>query len=92
MKVTVNYYTGLRQASGKDSETLTFAKEMALRELAEHLGATYGEGANKALFDADGTFRPTLMALVNGNVVDKHEPYTVKDGDEVTFLEAVAGG
>ena len=92
MKVTVNYFGQVRQIAGKESEAGDYRESLGLCELVADLAEKYGSEFRGIVLDASGQLRPSLLALINGQAVDKGARAELKDGDEVTLLPPIAGG
>lgn len=78
------------------NQTLTFDKEMTMRELLESMKEKYGEEFYQLLWDKQkkGEFSSFLSIIVNGksyrdeNFLDT----LLKDGDDIAFLYLYFGG
>jgi molybdopterin synthase sulfur carrier subunit len=82
ININLKYFASVREALGKDSETITTqaATVAALRSELIAKGAPY----------ASALSNPRLRAAVNHAMVD--DTTTIADGNEVAFFPPVTGG
>ena len=78
MSVTVLYFASLREAAGRDSETV--AMPVSLAALYDELRARHGFAFG----------RDTLRVAVDGAFAAWDAP--VRDGAEIAFIPPVSGG
>jgi molybdopterin synthase sulfur carrier subunit len=100
-KVSLRIYAPLAQQTGTSSGSgrLTLEEEVGEGEQVSHLlhrlADRYGEGFREALFHAEtGQIRQHLNVLVNGQSLAFMQGVEteLRDGDELVFLPAYAGG
>jgi len=90
VKVKACYHAFFSQIAGRDEEVV-FLEQPTLGALVESLLESYGAEFAAALLDANtGDLSLGVSLLVNGSRV----PFDaeLRDGDEVYFLMAMAGG
>lgn len=96
MKVSVRFFTVLREITGKREENLQFAAEekvtvsLVLRKLAQ----MYGKDFADYVFATSGEVRGFLQFLVNGKSVAALEGLETRlaDGDVLAIVPPVGGG
>jgi MoaD family protein len=89
-RVTVHFYGSFRHVAGKEEESVELA-EATLEGLVQAMERSYGQRFSQTLRDPQKQLSPGMMALVNGKQFPGWQT-PLSDGDEVTFLSAIAGG
>jgi MoaD family protein len=92
MKVTVNYFGQFKQITGKETDDKDCPEPTGLCQLLTEIALHYGHKFQTVVFERADQLRPSVVVLVNGNVVDRDSPPSLNDGDEVSLLTAVGGG
>jgi len=92
MTIRVEYFGQLATVTDKREELREIAEGATLRELLHDLADTYGRPFAAIVTDTDGNIRPSLLALMNGAVVDKTDNPVIGDGSSLKLLSAIAGG
>jgi MoaD family protein len=92
MKVKVNYFGQFKQITGKETDDKDCPETIGLCQFLTEIASHYGHKFKTAVFDQADQLRPSVVVLVNGNVVDKDRPPSLNDGDEVSLLTAIGGG
>ncbi|MEM3731056.1 MAG: ubiquitin-like small modifier protein 1 [Candidatus Bathyarchaeia archaeon] len=96
MRVSVRFFTSLRELTGKREETLEFSDServtvnLVLRALAER----YGKGFVDYVYDRKGEVKGFLQFLVNGRSVSNFKGLDTElaDGDVLAIIPPVGGG
>jgi len=92
MAVTVKFFAGFREATGKRQESIERVNDVtSLDELVRR----FGEKLAERLYSSDTReLRKTVNILVNGRRLDFLQELNtpLKDGDEVAIFPPVAGG
>ena len=94
LKVTVKFFTTLREITGKKEEQIEFSRTATLESLLEKLSQRYGKEFNDYVYDELNNVRGHLQFLINGqSAAFQHGKRTsLEDGDQVTILPPVGGG
>lgn len=92
MKITINYFGQLRQAAAVDSETIEIPDDSTIKKALKTRADHYGQSFEKVVLDEQGNIRPSVLVVVNGKGVDVQSLPAIGDGDEITFMPAIAGG
>lgn len=92
MKVKFQYFGQLGEIAGKTDDEAEIQEGMALDRAIGERAEAYGGAFRRMALDADGRLRLSVMILLNGAMVDRQCPPTLRDGDEVSLLPAIAGG
>lgn len=97
MKVSVRFFTTLREVTGKREEVLEFSKSEAVtvEKVLERLAERYGRGFTEYVYDGKtGEVKGFLQFLVNGRSVStiKGLKTELADGDVLAILPPVGGG
>ena len=97
MKVSVRFFTNLRELIGKKDETLEFPEneKVTLEKVLKMLSSEHGKQFVEYVYDSEtGEAKKFLQFLINGKssgCLDKFETL-LKDGDVVAILPPVGGG
>jgi MoaD family protein len=89
-KVRIRFFGSFRSITGKEEESVELA-EATLEGLVQAMDRSYGQRFIQTLRDPQKQLSPGMMALVNGQQFPGWQT-PLSDGDEVTFLSAIAGG
>ena len=94
LKVTVRFFTTLREIVGKKEEQLEFSKPSSVNTMLKQLSKKYGKDFDDYMFDELGDLQGHLQILVNGLSVSTMKGLNTKlsDGDQVAILPPVGGG
>jgi len=94
IKVTVRFFTTLREITGRKEEQVGFSKVLTVNSLLRQLSRKYGKKFDDYMFDELGDVQSHLQILVNGqSVTTMHGLKTrLKEGDQVAILPPVGGG
>ncbi|MGB9740593.1 MAG: ubiquitin-like small modifier protein 1 [Candidatus Bathyarchaeia archaeon] len=96
MRVSVRFFTSLREMTGKREETLEFSDDemvtvdAVLRRLAE----LYGKGFIEYVYDENGNVKGFLQFLINGRSASTLNGLETElsDGDVLAIIPPVGGG
>lgn len=94
-KVTVKFFTTLREIVGKKEEQVEFSRASpTVESLLKHLSKKYGKEFNDYVYDELGSVRGHLHFLVNGQSVTTLSGLKtrLKEGDTLAILPPVGGG
>ncbi|MBS7616030.1 MoaD family protein [Candidatus Bathyarchaeota archaeon] len=97
MKVSVRFFTTLRELTGKREETLEFPKGEAvtIEKVLATLAECYGKGFTEYVYDGKtGKVKGFLQFLVNGRSAStiKGLKTELADGDTLAIIPPVGGG
>lgn len=97
MKVSVRFFTTLREITGKREEILEFQKEEAVtvEDVLNRLAEFYGEGFVNYIYDSKTRdVKSFLQFLVNGRSTTtlKGLKTELRDGDILAIIPPVGGG
>lgn len=97
MRVSVRFFTTLRELTGKKEETLEFSrgKVVTVESVLERLKELYGKSLIEYVYDPkNGEVRGFLQFLVNGRSIASFEGLKTKlsDGDVLAIIPPVGGG
>jgi len=94
MRVTVKFFTALREIVGKKEEVFEFSKGTTIREALKHLSETYGEAFKEYIYNEKGRIRSHLQFLINGKSITTLKGFETKleDGDKIAIIPPVGGG
>ena len=94
MKITVKFFTVLREITGKKEEKLEFSNPLTINELLGYLSKKHGRQFTDYVYNASGKPRSYLQFLVNGKSITTLEDFRtrLKEGDKVAIIPPVGGG
>ncbi len=93
-KVTVRFFTTLREITGHKEEYAEFSETATVNSLLRHLSKKYGKEFDNYMFDELGYVHGHLQILINGQSVTTMRGLKtkLKEGDQVAILPPVGGG
>lgn len=94
MKVTVKYFTTLREIVCKPQEQIEMSDATTVNELLQQLGEKHGEKFTRYLYDEKGTVRGHLSILINGKSTTTQQVLRteLRENDILVILPPVGGG
>jgi molybdopterin synthase sulfur carrier subunit len=95
MKISVRFFTVLRELAGKGEVILEFrGDEITVATVLQTLAKRFGTEFKDYVFNEQGKIREHLQLLVDGQVITglKGLETRVKDGNEVAIIPPVSGG
>lgn len=97
MKVSVRFFTTLREITGKREETLDFSdsKQITVAKVLGKLAERYGKGFVEYVYDSKtGGVKGFLQFLINGRSAStlKGLETELADGDVLAIIPPVGGG
>lgn len=94
MKVTVKFFTTLREITGKREEEIKSSGNLVVDELLEELSKRHGRRFINYVYDETGSVRSYLQFLVNGKSIATMQGFKtkLKEGDSVAIIPPVGGG
>jgi molybdopterin converting factor small subunit len=94
MKISVEFIGFPDVVSAIGQKKLEMEAGGTVSDLLDALVAQYGQKVKDSFYNSDGTFDFNVQIILNGDEflsVDKHTRQ-LKEGDEVMFMLAMAGG
>ncbi len=97
MKVSVRFFTSLREITGKREETLKFpdGEAVTVDKVVKRLAKRYGKSFVEYIYNSKtGEVRGFLQFLVNGRSTSTFNGLNTKlaDGDVLAIIPPVGGG
>jgi len=94
LKVTVRFFTTLREITGHKEENIELSETAAVNLLLKQLSSKYGKEFDDYMFDELGDVHGHLQILINGQSVATMRGLKtkLKEGDQVAILPPVGGG
>ena len=94
MKVTVKFFTTLRELTGKKEEEIESPKVITVAELLNLLSKRHGRGFTDYVYDEKGRVRGHLHFLINGRSVTTLQGFETRleEGDRFAIIPPVGGG
>jgi len=94
IKITVKFFTTLREIVGKKEEQMEFPSPTTVEALLKQLSKSHGKDFVDYVFDELGNVRGHLQVLVNGKSITTMQGFKTKlnNGDQIAILPPVGGG
>ncbi len=94
MRVTVKYFTALREVTEKRREEVELSGSVTVEGLLRLLSKKYGPRFTDYVYDEHGKVRSHLQFLVNGRSITTLQGFgtRLKDGEEFAIIPPVGGG
>ncbi len=94
MKITVKFFTSLREITGKKQDEIESSSTITLEELLNLLSKKYGQQFTDYLYNKEGNVRTYIQILINGRGIKALQGFEtrLKEGDTVAIFPPVGGG
>ena len=94
MKITVKFFTSLREITGKKQDEIESSSTITLEELLNLLSKKYGQQFTDYLYNEKGNVRTYIQILINGRAIKALQGFEtrLKEGDTVAIFPPVGGG
>ncbi|MFW9827380.1 MAG: MoaD/ThiS family protein [Candidatus Thorarchaeota archaeon] len=94
ISIKLFFYSLLADKFGKEEIALNFDHNIILRDLLNKLKSLLGSDFEKTNIISEGMLNKYIILALNGKHIRKFEGLDtiIKDGDELSFLPAIAGG
>ncbi|MCL2135091.1 MAG: MoaD family protein [Candidatus Bathyarchaeota archaeon] len=95
MKISIRYFTVLRELTGKREEKLTYLdQKLTVDTVLKTLSTIYGNPFTDYVFDTNGQVKSFLQLLINGtNTTTLNGTKTpLQNGDTLIILPPIGGG
>ncbi len=94
MKVTVKFFTTLREIVGKPQEQVELPEVATVDRLLQHLRKKYGKEFTRYVYNRTGTVQGHLHFLINGKSIATLQGFKTKlnENDNIAILPPVGGG
>ncbi len=94
INIKTSFFSLLEDIIGKQEISLTFENELTIRDILVKLNSLIGRKFEENLFNTRGALNKYIIIGINGKDIRKLEGLDtmIKDGDEISFLPAIAGG
>jgi len=94
MKVTIKFFTTLRELTGKGEEQMELPSVTTVEELLKQLSKRYGRKFSDYVYNDVGNVRSYLQFLINGRSITTLQGFKtrLKEGDRVAIIPPVGGG
>ena len=94
MKVTIKFFTSLREITGNKMVNLESKNIISVEQLISLLFEKYGQEFRDYVYNQEGKVQDFLSFLVNGKNINNLEGFNtiLKEGDIIAILPPVGGG
>jgi len=94
MKVTVKFFTVLRELTGKKEDEIELPNTITVEELLSLLSERHGQGFTDYVYDEKGRVRDHLQFLINGRSITNLQRFETRleEGNTFAIIPPVGGG
>lgn len=94
MKVTIKFFTSLREITGNKMVIIELKNLISVEQLLSLLFEKYGQEFRDYVYNQEGKVQDFLSFLVNGKNINNLEGFNtiLKEGDIIAILPPVGGG
>jgi molybdopterin converting factor small subunit len=96
MNLRIRLYPPLNNSAGQNRLELSLGDKVTVQTLIDELVGRFGSKFRRHLYDERDQFIPAWYAFVNNRPLHLNRPEALEtplnDGDEVSFILALAGG
>jgi len=94
MRVTVKFFTTLREITGRREEEIKSSSDLTVGEVLKQLSKEHGSQFINYVYDETGKVRTYLQLLVNGRSITTMQGFKtrLREGDSVAIIPPVGGG
>lgn len=94
INIKTSFFSLLVDIVGKEEIPLSFDSPLTIREILVQLSSMIGKNFEENIFSSRGTLSKYIILGINGKDIRRLDGLDtmIKDGDEISFLPAIAGG
>ncbi len=94
INIKTSFFSLLVDIVGREEIPLSFDNTLTIRNTLIRLSSLIGTDFEENIFNADGKLSKFIIIGLNGKDIRKFDGLDtiIKDGDEISFLPAIAGG
>ena len=94
INIKTSFLSLLVDIVGKEEISLSFDNTITIRGVLVRLSSMLGKDFEESIFSAKGKLSKYIILGINGKDFRKFDGLDtiIKDGDEISFLPAIAGG
>ncbi|TKJ23241.1 MAG: hypothetical protein CEE43_03670 [Promethearchaeota archaeon Loki_b32] len=94
INIKTSFLSLLADIVGKEEISLSFDSPLTIREILVLLSSMIGRNFEENIFSSMGTLNKYIILGINGKDIRRFDGLDsiIKDGDEISFLPAIAGG
>ncbi len=92
MQIQVQYSALIRKLADCGKETVEVDDGTSAQALITRLANERGDALARYLLGDDGRLQPAVLAFVNDTQVRWDDERSLRDGDVLVFMSAIAGG
>ncbi len=94
INIKTSFFSLLVDIVGKEEIPLSFNSPLTIREILVQLSSMIGKNFEENIFSSRSTLSKYIILGINGKDIRRFDGLDtmIKDGDEISFLPAIAGG
>jgi len=94
INIKASFLSLLVDIIGKEEISLSFDNTVLIKDVLTRLSSLFGKDFEENIFSSEGKLNKYIILGLNGKDIRKFEGLNtiIQDGDEISFLPAIAGG
>jgi molybdopterin synthase sulfur carrier subunit len=94
INIKASFLSLLVDIIGKEEISLSFDNTVLIKDVLTRLSSLFGKDFEENIFSSEGKLSKYIILGLNGKDIRKFEGLNtiIQDGDEISFLPAIAGG
>ncbi len=92
MEIKIRFTAQLKDVVGQGTDKITIEEKENLQSVLSRLTERYGDKFKNILFDESGTYRNSILLVLNQYQINYVDNVVLNDGDEIAIMSPISGG